>query len=60
MEIVNDRTAATLLSIIEDHTHNGTIIWSDIWAAYNNMVQIRIVYGIEGMLIYVNYKRVLL
>ena len=40
MEIVNDRTAATLLPIIEDHTHNGTIIWSDSWAAYNNIQQL--------------------
>ena len=23
-----------------DHTHNGTIIWSDSWAAYNNIQQL--------------------
>ena len=37
---VNDRTAATLLPNIEDHTLNGTIIWSDSWAAYNNIQQL--------------------
>ena len=40
MEIVNDRTAATLLPIIEDHTHNGTIKWSGSWAAYSNIQQL--------------------
>lgn len=37
MEIVDNRDAATLYSIIQAHTHPGTIIWSDQWAAYNRL-----------------------
>ena len=35
MEIVNDRIAATLLPIVEDHTHNGTIILAAYSTATN-------------------------
>lgn len=34
-EIIDQRDAATLLPIIRDHILPGTIVWSDMWAAYN-------------------------
>ena len=37
MEIVPDRTAQTLLPIIQRHIHPGTIIHSDQWRAYSNV-----------------------
>ena len=37
MEIVPDRTAGTLLPIIQDHTLPGTIIHSDEWRAYSRV-----------------------
>ena len=37
MELVLDRTAATLLPIIQRHTQPSTTIHSDEWAAYNNI-----------------------
>ena len=37
MRIVSDRSAATLLPIIQQHVHSGTILHSDEWAAYNSV-----------------------
>ena len=37
MEIVPNRTQATLLPIIQGHVHPGTVIWSDEWASYQNV-----------------------
>ena len=37
MEIVNNRTAATLLPIIQNHVHPGTTVWSDQWSAYGTV-----------------------
>ena len=40
MELVQDRTAATLLAIISAHVAPGTEIWSDQWASYHNVGRI--------------------
>ena len=40
MRIVPDRSAATLLPIIQQHVHSGTIVHSDQWAAYNSVQQL--------------------
>ena len=37
VQIVNDRTAATLLPIIQAHVCPGTIIHSDMWSAYRRV-----------------------
>ena len=37
MQVVNQRDAATLLPIIQQHTKPSTEVHSDEWAAYNNM-----------------------
>ena len=37
MELVPQRDAITLLLIIQQHVLPGTTIWSDQWAAYNNV-----------------------
>ena len=40
MELVQDRTAATLTAIISAHVAPGTEIWSDQWASYHNVGRI--------------------
>ena len=37
MELVASRDAATLLPIIQRHVCPGIVVWSDMWAAYNNV-----------------------
>ncbi len=37
MEIVPERTAATLLPIIQQHVKPGTIVHSDEWASYRRV-----------------------
>ena len=37
MELVAQRDAATLLSVLQRHVRPGTIVWRDMWAAYNNV-----------------------
>ena len=37
MEIVNSRNAATLLPIINSHTAPGSVVHSDMWAAYRQV-----------------------
>ena len=37
MEVVQDRTAATLLPIIQDHVRPGTNVHSDEWSAYRRV-----------------------
>ena len=43
MRVVPDRTAATLLPIIQQHLRPGTIVWSDEWAAYYRVQQLNVV-----------------
>lgn len=40
MQIVSRRDAATLLPIINSHIAPGTTVWSDQWAAYNNVASL--------------------
>ena len=40
MEVVPDRTANTLLPIIQQHVAPGTEIWSDQWRAYTQVVHL--------------------
>ena len=38
--VVRDRSAPTLLGIIQDHVEEGTIIYTDGWAAYRNLTDL--------------------
>ena len=40
MQVVPRRDAATLLPVIQQHLHPGTIVHSDEWAAYNQVQQL--------------------
>jgi len=40
MQIVAQRDAGTLLPIIEQHVHPGTIVHSDEWASYRRVQQL--------------------
>ncbi|ETW92248.1 MAG: hypothetical protein ETSY1_44485 [Candidatus Entotheonella factor] len=40
MTIVPDRSAATLLPIMQQHLRSGTTVHSDEWAAYNRVQQL--------------------
>ena len=40
MKIVPDRSAATLLPIMQQHLRSGTIVHSDEWAAYRRVQQL--------------------
>lgn len=40
MRLVPSRDARTLLPIIQQHLHSGTIVYSDEWAAYNQVQQL--------------------
>ena len=40
MKIVADRTATTLLPLIQQHVRSGTVVHSDEWAAYNRVQQL--------------------
>jgi len=40
MELVQDRTAATLTSIISAHVAPGTEIWSDQWSSYRRVASL--------------------
>ena len=37
MQIVPDRTAATLLPILQQHVAQGSVVHSDQWASYNQV-----------------------
>ena len=45
MELVPDRSAATLIPIIQTHIHPGTEIWSDQWQAYSHVSSLPSVSG---------------
>ena len=45
MQLVPDRSALTLLPIIQDHVLPGTVIWSDQWRAYSRVSSIPSVSG---------------
>jgi transposase-like protein len=40
MKIVSDRSAATLLPIMQQHLRSGSTVHSDQWAAYNRVQQL--------------------
>ena len=40
MEVVQQRDAATLLPLIQNHVNPGTTVHSDLWAAYNRVRQL--------------------
>ena len=43
MRLVPNRTAATLLPIMQQHLRLGTTVWSDEWAAYQRVQQLNVV-----------------
>ena len=37
MTLVKNRSAKYLLSIIQEHVKDGSVVFTDCWAAYNNI-----------------------
>lgn len=43
MRVVPNRSAATLLPVLQQHLRPGTTVWSDEWAAYQRVQQLSVV-----------------
>ena len=47
MQIVPDRTAATLLPILQQHVAQGSVVHSDQWASYNQVSNLQMYLPME-------------